>query len=97
MSFHIIILPSALNDIQQAIDYFDDQQAGLGAKFDNEINKFIITLKKNPFYQIRYATIRCIPLKKFPFMIHFSVDEEMNTVYIRAIIHTSLNPTNNWL
>lgn len=97
MSFSIAILPSALSDIQKAIDYYDEQQIGISQKFESELNLLFLSLQKNPFYQLRYKTVHCLPLKKFPFMIHFTVDEKTSTIYVRAILHTSLNPYDYWL
>ncbi len=97
MSFSIAILPSALNDIQKAIEYYDEQQIGISEKFESEVNQLFLSLQKNPFYQIRYKKIHCLPLKKFPFMIHYIVDEKTSTIYVRAILHTSLNPDEYWL
>ncbi len=31
-------------------------------------------------------------MKKFPFMIHFIVNEKINAVFIVSVFHTSLNP-----
>ena len=97
MSFSIAILPSALSDIQDAIDYYDEQQIGISQKFESELNLLFLSLQKNPFYQLRYKTVHCLPLKKFPFMIHFTVDEKTSIIYVRAILHTSLNPDDYWL
>jgi toxin ParE1/3/4 len=33
-------------------------------------------------------------MKKFPFMIHFTLDETQNFVVVHAVFHTSLNPKN---
>lgn len=96
-SFKISISESAKNDILKAIDYYDDKVVGLGKKFSNEVKSKIKTLKTIPFFQIRYDNIRCMPLNKFPFMIHFSVDNELRKVEIFGIINTSLDPDNNWV
>ena len=95
MTFNIVIEPVALLDIQQAIDYYDDQQIGLGKKFEAAVNKHLVALEKNPFFQIRYDDIRCLPVKKYPYMIHFTIDEANKMVNIRAVFDTSLNP-NKW-
>ena len=97
MVFSVIVLPSAIKDIQEIIDHYDALQSGLSRKFDNELNDYFLTLQKNPFFQTRYANVRCLPLKKFPVMIHFTIDEKTNTVYIRAVLNTSKDPDANWL
>jgi len=38
MAFTLLIDPRAIQDIQDAIDYYDKQHAGLGGKFENALN-----------------------------------------------------------
>ncbi|MEQ9290198.1 MAG: hypothetical protein RIG77_24920 [Cyclobacteriaceae bacterium] len=47
MPFTIFIEPLALLDIQQAIDYYDEKQAGLGKKFESALNDRLISLENN--------------------------------------------------
>lgn len=91
------IAPRAHDDIQQGINYYNEQEKGLGKKFHAEVKSSIASIKKNPFYQIRYDKVRCLPVHKFPFMIHFTVDEENNIAIIYAVINTSLDPNASWL
>lgn len=65
MGFTVSIDPRAILDIQEAINYYDNQQVGLGRKFERELNKYFIALEKNPFFRIRYDAVRCLPLKNF--------------------------------
>lgn len=66
MNFLVIINQRGNRDIQEAIDYYDEQQLGLGRKFEAFLNEYLMLLKSNPFYAIRYENVRCLPLKKFP-------------------------------
>ncbi len=97
MVFKVILHHRALKDIKNSFEYYNEQQAGLGKRFVKEVDKRISELSKNPFFQIRYDDIRCLPLSKFPFMIHFAVDEKEKAVEVYAVIHTSLDPEINWL
>jgi toxin ParE1/3/4 len=92
MAFEVEIDPIALQDIQGAIDYYDEQQIGLGEKFEKSVTQHLHTLKDNPFFGVRYDQVRCYPMKKFPFMIHFTINEDRNLISIRAIFHTSRSP-----
>jgi hypothetical protein len=44
MAYNVVIEENALEDIQQAIDYYDEQLIGLGEKFENAIHKNIIRI-----------------------------------------------------
>ena len=92
MSFEIFIEPEVFTDIQENIDWYNKQKAGLGFEFYNVVLKSFKILKLNPFYRIRYENVRCLPIKTFPFMIHFTVNEVEKLIIIRAILSTSRNP-----
>jgi toxin ParE1/3/4 len=93
MGFKIKLNLDARNDIQNNIDWYNEQQKNLGKKFLDEIKTYIQKLKSNPFFQIRYDNVRCLPLKKFPFMIHYTIDEDGKLIIIRAILNTHRNPS----
>jgi toxin ParE1/3/4 len=95
MGYSIIIEPGALHDIQNAIDYYDEQQIGLGEKFEAVLNKHFGSLEKNPFFQVRYDQVHCLPINKYPYMVHYTINEKEKTLTVRAVFHTSMNP-DNW-
>jgi hypothetical protein len=83
----------ALGDIQNATDWYNTVSKGLGTRFQKQVTAQINTLAKNPLsYGIRYSSVRGMPINKFPFLVHFTVDEAENIVKIFAVFHTSRNP-----
>jgi toxin ParE1/3/4 len=92
MAFKLAIDIRALQDVQEAINYYDQQQLGLGRHFEIILNNHLQILQKNPFFRIRYDEVRCLPLKNFPYMIHYVVYPNINQVYILAVFHTSAEP-----
>lgn len=94
MKYEIVFQPKAITEIQNSIDYYDEQQFGLGEKFYNELFEYIEAIIINPFYKILAQNIRVLPLKKFPFIIFYWVDEIEKKVYIEAVFHTSQNSEN---
>ncbi|MFN0049449.1 MAG: hypothetical protein ACKVOU_10025 [Cytophagales bacterium] len=95
--FAVLFQQEALIHLQTAIDYYNLQQRGLGKRFGLAVQKGAKQLENNPFFQLRYDDIRCLPVHKFPFMIHFCVNEELRRVRIFAVLHTSLDPEGNWV
>ena len=48
------------------------KKTGLGKQFYNKIDKHLDFLKENYLsFAVRYDEIRCMPVKKFPYMIPF--------------------------
>ncbi len=89
MNYNIVIEPRALFDIQDAIDYYDSKKIRLGEYFLETINEHIEILEKNPIFQFRYKDYQALPIKKFPFLILFYVDEKSKTVYIMSVFNTN--------
>ncbi len=92
MAYSIKIETEALDDIQKGIRWYNKQQKGLGKKFHTAIKKSIDSLRENPFYQLRYDNIHCLPIKRYPYMVHFTINEEKYLIIVRAVFNTSINP-----
>ena len=92
MKYRILVLNRAVEEIQQAVDYYEKKKKGLSLKFEKELDKKFKVLESNPKFKIEYKNIHCMPLKKFPFLIHFRVNDSNQTVTIEAIFNTNRNP-----
>jgi toxin ParE1/3/4 len=91
----LIISPQAIDDIQQVIDYYNTCQKGLGKRFHSEVKKTFSSIQKTPSFQIRYDEVRCCPVRVFPFMIHYTFEDEI--VFVWGIKATALNPEKYWI
>ncbi len=47
-NFKIIIAPEAIEDIRQAVFWYDEQLKGLGRRFSDQVKISINLLKNNP-------------------------------------------------
>lgn len=91
MKYRIQIDEEALSDIQEATEWYNEQLQGLGSRFLKQIKSQINSLKTDAeIYTNRYADVRCMLIKKFPFMVHYIIDGL--TVKVFAVLHTSRNP-----
>jgi len=55
--YKIKIEPEAHQDIQEAIDWYNQQQPGLGRRFHTEVKVSFKKLEIHPFFQIRYDNV----------------------------------------
>ncbi len=79
--YRIKIDPEALTDIREIIEWYDNQKADLGKRFQNTVIRQIDYLAENPrLFAIRYKEIRCMLIPKFPYMVHFYINEEIETI-----------------
>jgi len=91
--FRIKIDPKALADIQGISEWYNQKQEMLGKKFQETTIQQINQLDKSAHsYVIRYNEIRCMLIKKFPYMVHFYINEKMGFIEILAVISTHRNP-----
>lgn len=89
----LIVDPEALDDIQKATDWYNEQLPGLGSRFQIQTVKQISSLKYSySRHSIRYKKVRCMLIRKFPYLVHFSVDENRGLIEVFALFHTSRNP-----
>lgn len=63
MAYKVKIDVDAHLNIQEGVDWYNEQSPGLGRKFHAEVRSSFNILKVNPFYQIRYGKTHCLPLK----------------------------------
>ncbi len=92
MRFKVVIDPRAINDIVQVVEYYNSKQIGLGEKFKTNLNKYIESLSINPYYAFKYKDFRYLPIRQFPFLILFYINERDKKVFINALFNTYQNP-----
>ncbi len=86
----------SFSEVEKALAFYEEKGKSIASDFLFEIKHSVSSLESNPFFQIRYKNIRCLPLKKFPYMIHFEIDEVHRLVKIVGCVHTSLDPNKYW-
>ena len=90
------ILPHAKQDIKNSAIWYNERQQGLGKKFTAKVREKVKFIQQNPkVIAIRYDETRTSLVDLFPFMIHFTIEENRNRVVISAVYHTSQN-SDNW-
>lgn len=92
MAYKIIVSPRAQKEIENAIDFY-------ALYSENAPEKFIVSLKyaykalaKNPNFTVFYKNIRGFKIKKFPYSLYFTINEEQNTVKILSCFHNKRHP-----
>jgi hypothetical protein len=85
------------HDLQEIIDYYNSKKAKLGNKFYAKAFKQMKQLS-NDFllYEEKYHNVRCVGIQGFPYLIHYTVNQNNKTVLINAIICTHQNPDTHW-
>ena len=93
MKFSVEYNPEFFNDLVDAVDWYNDRKIGLGERFFNEVKKQTADLSTSALlFAVRYDDIRCVSIKKFPYMVHYRVNERTSTVKVEALFHTRRDP-----
>ena len=91
MDFKVMVSKKAQDEIENASDYYAEINRTLAFKFFSELTETYDKLTLNPNYQIKHKNYRAIPLKIFPFLLFYIVDENNKTIKILSCFHTSQN------
>jgi plasmid stabilization system protein ParE len=80
-------------DVQETKTWYKEQKEGLEVEFATAIEKAIEYIVNTPqIFSIRYKKVRIAHPKRFPYNIHFYIDEPNTTVVITAIVHSKRHP-----
>ena len=90
--YEIVILLRADLEVDEIAEYYESLSNGLGTKFFNEYQDYVETLKTFPFFEEKYNIVRILPLKKFSYTIHFTVDEKEKVVSVQAVTSNYQDP-----
>lgn len=87
----VLVLPPAKADMDAARRWYDQQRAGLGARFLAEIDHLIRRLAENPrVFPLSHDGLRRALLRRFPYALFFRI--EPDAVYILACAHHHRDP-----
>ena len=89
MEYTVLISPYALIEIEEITDFYESINSLVVLNFIESLEETYKTIRFNPHFQIKYKTYRSIPLKKFPFLLIFDLDENNKEIIILSCFHTS--------
>lgn len=94
--YKAVILPFAKQDIRDNAKWYNKIQKGLGKRFTAEVRKTVGYIRRNPENIVtRYRTMKTAIVKVFPYMVHFTVEEDKKQIVIHAVLAMKQSP-DNW-
>ncbi len=92
MRYQIIYLPLVYEDIKETNDFYNSRLKGLGKEFVNTLKLEFRSIQKNPLlFEIKYNTTRIAFIDRFPFGIHFEIQENTSCIVVKGVYHTARN------
>lgn len=92
MTHSIIFRPVAQAEHLKAVEWYEDQQSGLGQTFDAAVQTLLVTIANHPDrYPIADGDIREAPVHRYPYTVYYRLRSEY--IEVLAVFHQSRNPT----
>ena len=90
--YQLLISDESRLDILEASSWYEGRRLGLGKDFELCLEAGLNQIQRDPsLFQKRYKNLRIYFIDRFPYGIHYLVEE--NTVKVFGVFHTSRNPT----
>ena len=87
----VVFLKEATREFSGAVAYYDNQEPGLGLRFEDEVDRAIRWLARNPrAFPLRRGLSRRMNLHVFPYYIPYVIRE--TTLWVVAIAHSQKRP-----
>lgn len=91
MKFTLLIKEEADLDMAEAYKWYEDKSKDLGDEFLIELDEYFSSLESNPYLcPVRYKSYRLFPLRRFPYLIVYEIENENVIVY--SVFHMSKDP-----
>ena len=91
MKYKIILVSGVDDDIADAIEWYENQQSGLGIKFIEDWESAVNYIITEPLaFEIKFKTFRHAGFKTFPFLIIYEF--ENNVIKVYSVIHAKRFP-----
>ena len=94
MTFKVIAEGEAKLEWNEAVNWYEDRQPGVGLRFDDALLKFLQTLSQNPerFRPYSNLTHKARMPKPWPYSVYFTINKIHREVKILAVWHHSWDP-----
>jgi len=79
------------DDVELAFAWYERQRRGLGFEFLNCLEASIQNIINYPeIYQIRYSIFRGCPIRRFPFSIFYTIED--NGIVVHSVFNNRQEP-----
>jgi plasmid stabilization system protein ParE len=87
----LILIRSARREFDDAVDWHEDQRAGLGTSFQTAVRHALRDIASDPYrWPIVYKGIRQSPVGRWSYVVCYRIAS--NSIRVTSIFHTSRDP-----
>jgi plasmid stabilization system protein ParE len=92
MSLPLLYRPAAKAEFDEAADWYENQQPGLGIDFVAAVQRVLDTICLQPKrYPIVCQDVREAPVQRFPYCVYYRTGR--NRLVVLAVFHTARDPS----
>lgn len=92
MSLPVVVRAEAEAEFDEAFDFYDTRQVGLGPAFAAAVQKVFDGIAAQPLmHAVEFADIRKAVVRRFPFCVYYRPHPDR--VEVVAVFHTSRDPS----
>ena len=92
MAYKLVVHWKAVNELNEAAEFYDLKKQGLGSEFEDEIFVLIDLINKNPLlFPVKFADIHEAVVKRFPFVVNYEVAGRQ--IVILSVFHVKQHPS----
>lgn len=89
----IILTARADEEMDVACDWYASREQGLDEKFLKTLGRaFDLIVTQPELHPVRFAEVRRVGLKKFPYAVYSRIDDDQ--IIVHSVFHEARNPTN---
>ena len=93
MPYTILVTTTAMEDIADAVEHYNAIATDLGYRFADLVAEYFTLIAKLPTASaVRYRNVRCKTMRRFPFLIMFTIDEDAHAVQVLRVFNTYQEP-----
>ena len=92
MNYTVDLSPKARHELFEAWEWYEEQQIGLGERFEQEFFKKADLIQSNPLHYPARGKYREAQTDVFPYLIIFRFDKKADMIFIVSVFHMSRHP-----
>jgi plasmid stabilization system protein ParE len=92
MVYKISVSPRAQVEISKAIDFYFLNSVDAPKNFIFQLAKAYEILTISSFFRMHYKNVRALKLKKFPYSLYYTINENQKSVRVLSCFHNKRNP-----
>lgn len=90
MGYRLMVNDRMEEDLTDAVEYYLQISPLIAAQFADTLVTAYTLLSVSPYFTARCDGVRHLPMKRFPYTLHYTVDERNHQVRLLGLLYTGI-------